>query len=372
MNNTTGSKGEMNVKTNAVRAGIRLCLVAMAIALMIDGCGQTSGDTAGGQNKTSATAEQKGSGQGGGQTGEKPLTDVAIMLDWYPNAVHSFLYTALEKGYFKDEGLNVTIEMPSDTNDPMKLVAANRVTFGMSYQPEVVMARAEGLPVVCVAAAVRQPLNIIMTPEQSGIRSPKDLAGKQLGYPSIPLDESIAKTMAANDGADPSEVKMVVIGWDIIPAIAANKVDAVIGGYINHEKLLLEKEGIAIRAFKPADYGVPNYYELVLVASEETVKNNPEVVQAFWRAAQKGQAYVANHPDEALQILLKNQEKTAPLDEDVEKQSLAILLPLMDAGDQPFGSQKEGDWAKLIQWMKENRVIDKDVKPADAFFDATK
>ncbi|MCM3117451.1 ABC transporter substrate-binding protein [Neobacillus sp. MER 74] len=306
------------------------------------------------------TAEKNGS------SNEK-LQKVSLMLDWYPNAVHSFLFVAEDKGYFKEQGLDVDIQMPADTNDPLKLVAANQIDMAMSYQPQVLVARSEDIPVQSFGAIVRHPLNQLMVQADGPIQSPKDLAGKTIGYPSIPLDEAIVGTMVKADGGDVKKAKMVDVGWDLIPAMATKKTDALIGGYINHEKLLLEKEGHPMRTLNPADYGVPDYYELVLVASEKGLKDKPEVFKKFMAAITKGQKYVQDHPEDGLTTLMNHEDKTSPLEKDVETKSLEILLPLMDAKEKPFGYQDPQTWEKTAQWLKDNKVIKETVKAEDAF-----
>ncbi|MEH7336348.1 ABC transporter substrate-binding protein [Neobacillus drentensis] len=312
----------------------------------------------------SACGKSESSKSSGKDTG---LQKVSLMLDWYPNAVHSFLYAAQEKGYFKEQGLDVDIQMPADTNDPLKLVAADKIDMALSYQPQVLVARGEDIPVQSFAAIVRHPLNQLMVPADSSVQSPKDLAGKTIGYPSIPLDEAIVSTMVKADGGEASKIKMVDVGWDLIPAMATKKTNALIGGYINHEKLLLDKEGHPMRTLNPADYGVPDYYELVLVGSEKGLKAKPEVFKKFMAAITKGQKYVSEHPEEGLSVLMKHEDKSSPLEKDVETKSLEILLPLMDAKDKTFGYQDPETWNKVAEWLKENKVITKDLKAEDAF-----
>ena len=295
------------------------------------------------------------------------LQKVSLMLDWYPNAVHSFLFVAEEKGYFKEQGLDVDIQMPADTNDPLKLVAANQIDMAMSYQPQVLVARSEDIPVQSFGAIVRHPLNQLMVPADGSIQSPKDLAGKTIGYPSIPLDEAIIQTMVEADGGNAEKVKMVDIGWDLIPAIATKKTDALIGGYINHEKLLLEKEGHPMRTLNPADYGVPDYYELVMVASEKGLKEKPEVFKKVMTAITEGQTYVQEHPEDGLSVLLNHEDKTSPLEKDVETKSLEILLPLMDAKEKPFGYQDPEVWKNTAQWLKVNKIIKETSQAEEAF-----
>ncbi|MEH7118233.1 ABC transporter substrate-binding protein [Neobacillus vireti] len=307
------------------------------------------------------TTDQKTTGT------DKKLEKVSLMLDWYPNAVHSFLFVAQEKGYFKEQGLDVDIQMPADTNDPLKLVAADKIDMALSYQPQVLVARGENIPVQSFGAIVRHPLNQLMVPADSSIKSPKDLAGKTIGYPSIPLDESIVQSMVKSDGGDPSKIKMVDVGWDLIPAMATKKTNALIGGYINHEKLLLDKEGHPMRTLNPADYGVPDYYELVLVGSEKELKAKPDVFKKFMTAIGKGQKYVQDHPEEGLSVLLKHEDKSSPLEKDIETKSLQILLPLMNAKDHSFGYQDPQTWSQVAAWLKENKVINNKVKAEDAF-----
>ena len=333
----------------------KLWILASILLLILTACGN---------NKEETTKKETNK--------KEELEKVSLMLDWYPNAVHSFLFVAEEKGYFKEQGLDVDIQMPADTNDPLRLVAADQIDMAISYQPQVLVARGEDIPVQSFAALVRHPLNQLMVHADSPIQSPKDLQGKTIGYPSIPLDEAIIETMVKTDGGNGKEAKMVDVGWDLIPTMATKKTDALIGGYINHEKLLLEKEGYPIRTLNPSDYGVPDYYELVLVASEKGLKENPEVYKKFMAAITKGQQEVQENPEDSLAILLKNEDKSSPLDKDIETKSLEILLPLMDAKDKPFGYQEDATWAKVSKWLYDNKVITKEVKPKDAFININK
>jgi putative hydroxymethylpyrimidine transport system substrate-binding protein len=294
-------------------------------------------------------------------------TELTVLLDWYPNAVHSFLYAAEEQGYFKEAGLKVKLQTPADTNDALKLVATGKADLALSYQMQVAISRAEDIPIVSVAAIVRHPLNRLFALDSAGVQSPKDLVGKKIGYPSIPLDQIIVDTMVAADGGDTSKLNYVDIGWDLIPAMTTNKVDAIIGGYVNHEKPLLEKEGMTLASFDPSEYGVPDYYELVLTASEAGLESKSAAFKKFIEAAAKGQQYTAEHPEEALQKLLDSENESFPLDAEIEKQSLDILLPLMDAGSEPFGSQTEESWNEVISFLSKNGQLAKEIKAEDAF-----
>ncbi|MDL4839628.1 ABC transporter substrate-binding protein [Aquibacillus rhizosphaerae] len=290
---------------------------------------------------------------------DKELTEIDVMLDWYPNAVHSFLYVAEDKGYFEDEGLKVNIQFPTNPTDPLNLAASGKITLGFYYQPDVAMARAnEDVPVKSVGAIVRSPLNHVVTLDNSPITQPKDLEGRTVGYPGIPLNEALLTTMVANDGGDPNKVNLIDVGFELGSSLVTNKVDAVIGAYVNHEVPVLKHEGHNTRYFNPVDYGVPSYYELVAVTSDNTWNEKQDSIKAFWRAATKGYEIMKENPDEALQILLDNQEEeNFPLVKEVEAESIEILLPKMDS-EQGFGNQSEKSWQETIDWLEESGLIE--------------
>ncbi|MRG88090.1 ABC transporter substrate-binding protein [Salinibacillus xinjiangensis] len=298
------------------------------------------------------------------------LTEIDVMLDWYPNAVHSFLYVAQEKGYFEDEGIKVNIQYPANATDPLTLAAAGKVTLGFYYQPDVVMARAnENVPVKAVGSIVRSPLNHAVVLENSDIQSPKDLEGKNVGYPGIPLNEALIQTMVASDGGDPEKVDLVDVGFELGSSLVTEQVDAVIGAFVNHEVPVLKHEGHNTRYFNPVDYGVPEYHELIAVTSDQTWEENEEEIKAFWRAATKGYEFMAENQDEALKILLDNQEEeNFPLVEEVEAESMEILLPKMES-ENGFGSQDKDSWQETIDWLSEVGLIEEKPSVEDIVVD---
>lgn len=286
---------------------------------------------------------------------------VSIMLDWYPNAVHSYLYVAEEKGYFAEEGVEVDIQFPANPTDPLNLAAAGKITLGLYYQPDVIMARAnEGVPVISVASIVRTPLNHLIFLEDKELFSPIDLVGKKVGYPGIPLNEALIETMVTYDGGSYDEVQLIDVGFELGSAIVSEHVDAVSGAFINHEVPVLKHLGYQTKNFNPVEYGVPSYHEIVLVTNDETWEQENEAIQAFWRAAVKGYEFMKENPDEALDILFANQDEVNfPLNEQVEKESLSILLPKMEEEDMPFGVQTEQSWEEVQNWLYEMGLITK-------------
>lgn len=303
---------------------------------------------------------------------EKGLEEVTLVLDWYPNAIHSFIYAAEEKGYFKDEGIKLNIQYPQNVTDPLTLTAAGKATVGIYYQQDVVRARAnEKIPVKSIGPIVREPLNhIIVLDKEKDIQSPKDLEGKTIGYAGSDLSEAYVQSMVKADGGDPAKVKMQDVGFDLVPALITNKVDALSGALINHEVPVMEEKGFKTRTFNPADYGVPNYYELLFVSGDQTIKENPELLKAFLRASEKGYAYMTKHPQEALQILMDKQDKeNFPLSSNVEKKSLQILMDNMEDKNAAFLSDNADAWQQQIDWMTEQKMITTKPDTDDLFID---
>ncbi|MFU0825659.1 ABC transporter substrate-binding protein [Clostridium sp.] len=292
-----------------------------------------------------------------GQSNTKDLEEINVLLDWYPNAVHAFLYAAEDQGYFKEAGLKVNLITPAGTDDGIKLVASGKADLAISYPKQVILSREENIPVKSVGAIVRSSLNQLMARKDAGIKTLKDLEGKKVGFPSFEIDKETVNTMVKEDGGDPSKVEFVDVSYDLMAGIETKRVDAIIGGYINHEKILLEKQGIQLDTFNPVDYGVPNNYELVFIASDEGIKNNNDNIQAFLSAVKKGFEYTKNNPDKALDLVLKVQNESFPLDADIEKKSLEILLPLMESKSGEFLSQDEENWNNNIKWLQEKNLL---------------
>ena len=133
------------------------------------------------------------------------------------------------QGYSEDEGLDVVLEPPVRPEDPPLFVASGRVDIGISYEPDVIQARAQGIPIIAIAAIVPVPLNSIQTLKTSGLTHPSQLAGKTIGYPGIPSNRVYLQTVLRNVGVDPSSVKLVNVGLNLAPALRGNRADAPIG-----------------------------------------------------------------------------------------------------------------------------------------------
>ncbi|MDQ3780761.1 MAG: ABC transporter substrate-binding protein [Chloroflexota bacterium] len=300
----------------------------------------------------------------GPATAAQSLTKVSVALDWYPNANHAGLFLAEARGYFAEEGLEVELYTPADPTVVLQTVGAGRDTFGISYQTDVLLARAEQVPVVSVAALVQRPLLGVMSLHERTITRPRDLVGKTVGYPGIPSQEAFLATMLENDGASLDDVELVNVGFDLVPAVVSGQVDAVMGAYWTHETLLAEQAGFAVDFLNVEDWGVPRYYELVLVSSEATISSDPDTVRAFLRAMQRGYADAAREPAAALDALAA---ASPELDREVESEGLVLLAPAWTDGVPAIGVQSSEQWESYADWMVDHALIPDTLRVADAY-----
>ena len=326
----------------------RILALLAAGTMLLTGCG------AQGAANTDAAAN------GDGGSGDN-LRHLTVVLDWYPNALHAFLYQAQKEGYFAEQGLEVDIQPPAGVNDAMSMVAAGKADIGLYYQQDVIRARAEqDVPIKSIGAVVQGPLNILLSLKDKHIPTPKDLEGKTVGYAGTELSEALVHSIMQSNGADPDSVNMVDVGFDLMSSMTTGNVDATIGCLVNHEVPQMEKEGFEVNYFFPDDFGVPQYYEGIFLASDKMIENEPDVLAGFLTACSKGFEDFKNNTDEVLQVLLDNQdEANFALDPDVEKKSCETLLPLMETADAKFLSQTEECWQENIDWMYDQGLIAK-------------
>lgn len=300
---------------------------------------------------------------GGSDNGD--LQKVRLALDWFPNANHAGLFLALERGYFEEEGLEVTVYTPVDPASILQTVGTGADEFGINYQPDLLLARAVGVPVVSVAAIVQRPLNSVMTLKESGLTRPRDLVGKKVGYPGIPTNEFLLDTMLKADGARGLEdVELVNVGFNLGAALMGKQVDACVGCYWTHESISMENQGNPVNIMKMEEWGVPSYYELILVTNADMLNEDPDTVERFVRAFLRGYREAASDPQGAVDALVRAHPET---DEAIDRPGVELIAPLWQSDAPTVGWQEESRWVDFTQWMQNNGLLDESVDPLEAF-----
>jgi ABC-type nitrate/sulfonate/bicarbonate transport system substrate-binding protein len=292
----------------------------------------------------------------------KPVA-VPILLDWTPNTDHSGLYAAVAQGYFRQAGITAQIAVPSDATDALEEVAAGRVDFAVSYEPDVLLARAQGIPVLSVMALVDRPLNTIMSLASSHITSAADLRGKRIGIAGVPSDHAVVSAVLQYAHIPASDVQLVDVGYNLLPALLHHDVDAVEGVYWTWEAVELREQGYKVNVLHLESVGVPTYDELVLVTSDHLAETDPALVARTVQAIQRGYAFAYEHPVAAGTDLLK---ETTGLSPRLVRASLKLLAPAFDYRVPTVGYQSIPQWRVYLAWMRTHHLIKGTVVLSDA------
>jgi putative hydroxymethylpyrimidine transport system substrate-binding protein len=311
---------------------IALAVALLALGLGLSACGEKS------ENVTGKT---------------QPLS---LTLDFYPNPDHAGIYMAQKLGYFEDAGLDVSIHTPSDPAAPIKLLAAGQTDLAISYEPEVLLAKEQGLDVLAVGALVNRPLTSMIWLKKSGIKGIGGLRGKTVATAGIPYQDAYLKTILGRAHLSPSEVKAVNVGFGLLPAILGGRAQAMLGGFSNVEGVDLRLRGDDPVVTPVDKLGVPSYDELVLVAQRKRLEEDPQEIRLFLAALARGTAAAAKSPEATTKALL---EANPDLDPKLTKAEVAATLPLLNPplNGHPYGYMDPAAWTKFTGWMRDNGLI---------------
>lgn len=279
-----------------------------------------------------------GCGGGGAEPGAP--SGATLVLDFTPNAVHTGIYVAQRRGYYRDRGVELTVRQPGDSTDAPKLLEAGRAEFAILDIHDLGIARERGLDVVGVLPLVRAPLAAVLVRGDGPARRPRDLEGRTVGVTGLPSDDAVVDSEVGADGGEPGRVQRVTIGFNAVSSLAAGKVDAATG-FWNAEAVALRRQGVPIRVFKVDRYGAPPYPELVLVTSHHTLEGDPGLVRSVVEATSRGYAAATAHPRRALDDLLAAVPELDRADQAAQLRTLrADLRPA------PFDPEVLREWAR--------------------------
>lgn len=335
------------MKPLAARATI-VVLALLALALGLAACGSKSDDTKGEPEK------------------------LTLDLDFYPNPDHAGIYMAQEEGFFAEAGLDVAIDSPSDPAVPLKDVASGRADLAITYEPEVALAREQGLDVVAVAALVNQPLTSLIWLNQAGrpaIKGVADLKGKTVSYAGIPYQEAFMRTILARAHLQLSDIKLVNVGFGLIPSLVSGSAQAMLGGYSNVEGVDLRERGKG-PVITPVDQlGVPTYDELVFVARRAALAEDGQKIRLFISALKRGTEAAVKRPKAASEAILAANKDLEPKLVEAE---MAATLPLLNARTpgKPYGYMDPKEWEAFAAWMRDEELISALPKAADLMTNA--
>jgi putative hydroxymethylpyrimidine transport system substrate-binding protein len=284
-------------------------------------------------------------------TGGASPRAVTLLLDYLPNVDHAGIYATQCEGFFERAHLDVKLQTPSDPASVLKLLSAGRADLAISYEPDLLLAREQGMKVMAVGALANRPLTSLMSVGKHAITKPSQLRGTTVGTAGIPYQSAYLQTILREARVPRTTVKTVNVGFNLVPSMLSHRVDATLGAFWNIEGVELQRRKRKPKILHLEDLGVPTYDELVIVAREETVQHDGAMIRRFLQALARGTKALAERPDAGLDPLIG---ANPDLDRPTAQAQLDATLPVLQAPDgKPYGWMEPAEWTAFARWMQQ-------------------
>jgi NitT/TauT family transport system substrate-binding protein len=298
----------------------------------------------------------------GGKATTKPLTQIRLPLGYIPDIQFAPLYVAVDKGYFRDAGIQVTFDYSMET-DITALVGASQLQFGVVSGEQVLLARAQGLPIVYVAAWYQQyPVSVVAKADQN-IHSPSDLRGKTIGLPGLYGANYIGlRALLQAGGLRESDVKLDSIGYTQVESLAHDR-DQAVSVYTNNEPVQLRSQGYSLTELRVADS--VQLASNGLITNEKTIAENPGLVRGMIKAFMQGLADTIADPVAAYQISKAYVANLAQLDPALQKKKLDTVIELWKADRLGYAQPKA--WESMQTVLLDMGLLSKPLDLSKAY-----
>jgi len=298
---------------------------------------------------------------GCGRSVQPEVTHLRVPMGFVANVQFAPWYVAVERGYFAEEGLEIEFDYSWET-DGVRLVGAGELPFAVASGDQVLLARAQGLPVVMIANWwQRFPVGVVALAE-SGIRTPQDLAGRRVGIPETFGASYIGwRALVSAAQIDESNIQLEVIGYTQLANLTEKRVDAAVV-YANNEPVQLTQQGYEVVLIPVADYAT--LVSNGIIANEALLEENPELVRAFLRAFLRGLSDTLADPDAAFDICRRYVEG---LDENEAVQRAVLEASLTYWQGEPLGASDLAAWQETEEVMRAAGLLSAPVEPEEAF-----
>lgn len=275
---------------------------------------------------------------------------MSLMLDWFVNPDHGPIIVAQEKGFFADQGLEVEVIAPADPSDPPKMVAAGQADLAVSYQPQLHLQVAEGMPLKRVGTLVATPLNCLLVLENGPVKTIADMKDRKVGFSVAGVEEALLGAILSKHGLSMDDVELVNVNWSLSPSLMSGQVDAVLGAYRNFELNQMEIEGVEGKCFYIEEEGVPTYDELIYVANPDTM--DKDKLRRFLRATELATQYIVNHPEESWEVFAGT---SAELQDELNAKAWVDTLPRFALRPEALD---EGRYTRFETFLSESGLVE--------------
>ncbi|MBL8049733.1 MAG: ABC transporter substrate-binding protein [Anaerolineales bacterium] len=279
-----------------------------------------------------------------GSAAAKPADKVTVQLSWFHGVEYAGFYTAVEKGYYAEENIEVVLNAGGPELNPLDEVANGNSQFGIGSGDGLILAKANGQNFVSVATIFRENPLAITSLKSDSIQKPEDLVGKTVGTYSLDLtsySDLLFLAFMSRTGLEQDSMNYALIE-DFFGAneIKSGKMDAMTGMFATDQQVMTRQAGDDINLMYYKDYGVDVYINTIFV-TEEYLQNNEDLIARFVRATLRGYQYAVENPNEVAEFALKYDET---LDLEYQQQVMQAQIPFIDTGNAPIGSMDERVW----------------------------
>lgn len=279
------------------------------------------------------------------------IQETTIVLDWLPNPDHVAIYAGIEKGYFAEQGIALKVIKVADPSDSVPYLTSRQANLALTYMPHTMQVLSKGAPVLPIGVLVQEPLNALIFRAGEGIDKPQDLAGKTFGYSVDGYQTLFLDVLLKNQGVSPKALHNA--SFDLVGMLATKQVDVVYGAYWNIERENLRAHGIETDFFPLSDFGIPTYFELIVLAHAKSPEAAPEFVAAFQTALQQSIDFSKSHPKEAFEAYLQANPDKSALTRKWEWEAWLKTIPTL-------ATQQQIDpvvWDQFSEWLVANSLI---------------
>jgi NitT/TauT family transport system substrate-binding protein len=293
---------------------------------------------------------------------QAPLTHVRLPMGFIPNVQYAPFYVAVDQGYFREAGIEIEFDYSTET-DGMALVGANELQFSLVSGEQVLLARAQGLPVVYVLGWWQDyPVGVVAKAEQ-GITQPEDLAGKRVGLPGTFGASYIGlRALLSTAGLQESDIAMDSIGFNQVEALVADQEDAVVI-YVNNEPIQLRAQGYEVDVIRVADY--MQLASNGLITNENTLAENPDLVARMVQATLRGVRFAIEEPEEAFEISKKFVENLDQANQEIQMRVLEASIEFWRA--EQVGRSDPVAWENMQNVLLDMGLLSQPLDLEEAF-----
>lgn len=282
-----------------------------------------------------------------------PVREVRLTLEGKAGPENVAVLMAESMGFFADVGLRAVIANPIRPWRPVPYVAEGTDDLGLAQQPQVVLAKGKGAPVIAVGGLVSQPTTAMIWLARSKIRDLADLEGKTIAVPGVQFQKELLRSMLAGAGLTLADVEVKTVGYELVPALLGGRADAIFGGSWNVEGIELESRGAKPVVTRVQDLNVPAYENLVVVARTDLVAEDPRLVRDFMQAVARGAEATIEDPEAAVDAIQQSVAANPETSRAATEAQVRATLPLLSES----GSMDPDQAGDLVEWMYDQGMI---------------